>query len=89
MKKSQHSEAKILAVLKEAETSGANVQEVIRKHGISTWTFYRWKKHYSGMQQTELKKMRELEAENQKLKRLVANLSMDNLVLKDVIAKKL
>ena len=88
MKRSKHSDDKILAVLKEAET-GAKVEDIVRKHGISTWLFYRWKKQYSGVQQTELKKMRELEAENLKLKRLVANLSMDNLVLKDVIAKKL
>ena len=88
MKKSKYSDDKILAILKEAE-SGVKVEDLVRKHGISAWTFYRWKKLYSGVQQSELKKMRELEAENQRLKRLVANLSMDNLVLKDVIAKKL
>ena len=88
MKASRYSEEKILAVLKDAE-SGTKVEDVVRKHGISTWTFYRWKKQYAGVQQSELKKMRDLEAENLRLKRLVANLSMDNLVLKDVIAKKL
>lgn len=88
MKVSKYSEDKILTVLKEAE-SGMKVEDVVRKHGISTWTYYRWKKQYAGVQQSELKKLRELEAENLKLKRLVANLSMDNLVLKDVIAKKL
>lgn len=87
MKVKQYSDDKILAVLKDADSM--KVEDVVRKHGISTWTFYRWKKQYSGVQQAELKRMRELEAENQKLKRLVANLSMDNLVLKDVIAKKL
>jgi putative transposase len=87
MKTKNFSDDKIVAVLKDAETM--KVEDVIRKHGISTWTFYRWKKRYTGVQQVELRRMRELEAENQKLKRLVANLSMDNLVLKDVIAKKL
>jgi putative transposase len=87
LKVKQYSDDKILTVLKDAESM--KIDEVVRKHGISTWTFYRWKKQYSGVQQTELRRMRELEAENQKLKRLVANLSLDNLVLKDVIAKKL
>lgn len=87
MKKSQHSEEKIIAVLKEA-ASGAPVPEVCRRAGISHWTFYKWKKRYSGMEVQEARRMRELEAENTKLKKIVANLSLDNLALKDVLSKK-
>lgn len=88
MKKSKFSEEKIVAILKEAQTGTANVQEVCRKHGISGNTFYLWKKKYNGVEVAELKKMKELEAENAKLKRLVANLSLDVLMLKDVVSKK-
>lgn len=87
MKKSQHSEEKIIATLKDA-SSGTPVPDVCRKAGISPWTFYKWKKRYSGMEVQEARKMRELEAENTKLKKIVANLSLDNLALKDVLSKK-
>jgi putative transposase len=59
-----------------------------RKHGITNATFYVWKRKYNGVEVAELKKMKELEAENVKLKRLVANLSLDNLILKDINSKK-
>jgi putative transposase len=68
--------------------AGTPVPEVCRKMGISGFTFYKWRKKYSGVSVAETKRMRELEAENAKLKRLVANLSLDNLALKDVLSKK-
>lgn len=88
MKKSKFSEEKIVAILKEVQSGTSTVQELCRKNGISGNTFYLWKKKYNGIEVAELKKMKELEAENAKLKRLVANLSLDNLILKDVVSKK-
>jgi putative transposase len=87
MKKSKFSEEQIIAALKEAE-SGMSVSEVCRKVGVTPFTFYKWRKKYAGMNVPEARRMRELEAENQKLKRLVANLSLANLALKDVLTKK-
>lgn len=87
MKQSKFSDEQIVGVLKEAAT-GTPVSEVCRKHGIAAWTYYKWRKQYSGLDVKETKKMRELEAENAKLKRLVADLSLDNLALKDVLGKK-
>lgn len=88
MKKSKFSEEKIVAILKEAQSGTSTVVDVCRKHGITNATFYAWKRKYNGVEVTELKKMKELEAENAKLKRLVANLSLDNLILKDINSKK-
>lgn len=88
MKKSKFNEEKIVAILKGAQSGQTNVQEVCRKHGISGNTFYLWKKKYNGVEVAELKRMKELEAENAKLKRLVANLFLDNLILKDINSKK-
>ncbi len=88
MKKSKFSEEKIVAILKEAQSGISNISEICRKNGITNATYYAWKRKYNGVEVTELKKMRELEAENAKLKRLVANLSLDNLILKDVNSKK-
>ncbi len=88
MKKSRFSESQIVAVLKEAE-SGVPVQEVCRKHGISDATYYNWKSKYGGMEVSDLRRMKELEAENSKLKRMYADMALENRALKDLIEKKL
>jgi len=69
--------------------SGTSVAEIIRKHGISEQTFYRWKKRFAGLGIAELRRLRILEEENRKLKQLVADLSLDKKMLQDVISKKL
>lgn len=87
MKKIKFSEAQIINIINEQET-GQKVAEICRKHGISDATFYSWKKKYGGLTVDELKRMKELEAENARLKRLVADLSLDNQILKDINGKK-
>jgi len=86
MKKSKYSEAKIVAILKEAE-AGMTVAEITRKYGVSNGTFYNWKSKYAGMSGAELRRMRQLEEENGKLKQMYANLSLENNVLKELIEK--
>jgi len=88
MGKRGHSEVEILRVLREAE-SGDTVVEICRKHGISQQTFYLWKKKYAGLGLNELRELRQLREENAKLKRLVADLSLDRHVLQEIVAKKL
>jgi putative transposase len=88
MAKRGHGEEEILRVLREAE-SGDPVVEVCRKHGISQQTFYLWKKKYAGLGLQELRELRQLRDENAKLKRLVADLSLDRHILQEIIAKKL
>jgi putative transposase len=88
MAKRGHSEEEILRVLREAE-SGDTVVELCRKHGISQQTFYVWKKKYAGFGLSELRELRQLREENAKLKRLVADLSLDRHVLQEIVAKKL
>jgi len=88
MAKRGHSEEAILRVLREAE-SGSTVVEICRKHGISQQTFYLWKKKYAGLGLSELRELRQLREENSKLKRLVADLSLDRHVLQEIVAKKL
>ncbi|MBN8999001.1 MAG: transposase [Rhizobiales bacterium] len=88
MKTSKFSEAQIAFVLRQAE-DGTAAGEVCRKAGISEATFYNWRKRYGGMMPSEVKKLRQLEEENAKLKRLVADLSLDKAMLQDVLAKKL
>jgi putative transposase len=88
MGKKGHSEEEILRVLRDAE-SGDTVAEICRKHGISQQTFYLWKKKYAGLGLNELRELRQLREENAKLKRLVADLSLDRHILQEIVAKKL
>ena len=87
MKKSKFSESQIVAILKEAEAGVASA-EVARKHGISAATLYVWKSKYAGVTVSELSRIRELEAENAKLKRMYADLALENTAMKDVISRK-
>lgn len=86
MKKKRFTEAQI--ALRQAE-SGTSVAEIIRKMGISEVTFYRWKKKYAGLGVAELRRLKQLEDENRRLKRLVADLTLDKQMLQDVLSKKL
>jgi putative transposase len=87
MRKSKFSESQIVAILKEGE-AGMAVAEVCRKHGISAATWYGWKAKYAGATVSDLTRMRELEAENARLKRMYADLALEAAAMKDVIAKK-
>lgn len=87
MRKSKFTERQIITMLKEHE-SGMKTSVICRKHGISQATFFKWKSKYSGLEANELKRMRELEEENARLKKMYADISMDNYVLKDLITKK-
>jgi putative transposase len=86
MKKSKFNETRILAILKEAQ-AGMTGAEISRKYGISNATFYNWKSKYTGMNGSEIRRMRQLEEENIKLKQMYANLSLENNVLKELIEK--
>jgi putative transposase len=88
MKKSKFTEQQIAFALKQAEL-GTPVEEVCRKVGISDATFYNWKKKYGGLTPSEMRRLRQLEEENTKLKKLVADLSLDKAMLQDVLSKKL
>lgn len=88
MKASKFTEAQIAFVLKQA-ADGTPVAEVCRKAGISDATFYNWRKKYAGLMPSEMRRLRQLEDENAKLKRIVADLSLDKAMLQDVLSKKL
>lgn len=88
MKKSRFSDAQIVSAIKQHEV-GVPVAEICRKMGISDGKFYTWKKKYGGLAPSELKKLRQLEEENDRLKRLVADLTLDKAMLQDVLSKKL
>jgi putative transposase len=88
MKKTKFTEEQIAFALRQAET-GTQVGEVCRKMGISEATFYNWKKKYGGLGISELRRLKQLEEENHKLKQLVADLSLDKKMLQDVVSKKL
>lgn len=87
MKKSRFTEQQIAYALRQAE-SGVSIQEITRKMGVTEATFYRWKKKFAGMGIAELRRLKQLEEENKKLKRLVADLSLDKAMLQDVLSKK-
>lgn len=87
MKKTKFTEVQILNILKEQE-QGKTVAEICRTHGISDASFYNWKNKYAGMNVDELKRLKELEYENSRLKKMFAELSLENAALKDVISKK-
>ena len=87
MKRTQFTETQIVTMLKQHE-QGVKVFDISRSNGISEKTFYRWKSKYGGMCANELKRVKELEGENSKLKRMYANLALMNEALKDVIEKK-
>ena len=88
MRKSKFTEGQIVAILSEGE-AGIPVAEVCRKHGISNGLYYQWKSKYSGVSVNELKRIKELEAENAKLKRMYADLALENTAIKDVLSRKL
>ena len=88
MKKSRFTESKIVNILKQQE-SGRTVHEICREYGISQATFFNWKSKYGGMSASHLKRLKELEEENLRLKKMYANISLQNDALKDLIEKKL
>jgi putative transposase len=88
MKKSRFAESQIVAILKEGE-AGVAVGELARKHGISRATYCDWRSKYSGVTVSELKRMKELELENAKLKRMYAELALENAAIKDVLSRRL
>ena len=88
MKKSRFTESQIVAVLKEGE-AGVPVAEILRKHGISRQTYFTWKSKYGGASVKDLTRLKELEHENAKLKRMYAELALENAAIKDVLARKL
>ena len=88
MKKSRFSETQIVAILKQAD-AGVKVKDICREHGISDATYYKWKSKYGGMEASDLKRVKELEAELSQYKRMYAELARENDAIKDLIAKKL
>ena len=88
MKKSRFTDEQIAFALRQAET-GTPVKEVIRKMGIAEQTFYRWKKLYGGLGPSEVRRLKQLEEENRRLKQMVADLSLDKHMLQDVLSRKL
>lgn len=87
MKTSRFTESQIVATLKQAD-AGVPVKDICRQAGISVATYYQWKSKYGGLEASELRRVKELEAENAKLKRMYAELSLDNVALRDVISRK-
>ncbi len=87
MKKSRFTETQIVSILKEVD-AGLKVEDICRQHGISNGTYYNWKSKYGGMEASDVQKLREVQEENDKLKKMFANLSLENAALKDLIEKK-
>jgi putative transposase len=88
MKRTRFTETQVVSILKEAD-AGMQVKELCRKHGISEATYYSWKSKYGGMEASDLKRMKELEREISQLKRMYADMALENRALKDLIEKKL
>lgn len=88
MRKTRFKETQIVKILKEVE-GGRMVKDVCREYGISDATYYNWKSKYGGMEASDIKRLKELEDENRKLKQMFADLSLENVALKDIIEKKL
>ena len=86
MKRSRYSEEQIVGILKQHE-AGVKTAELCRQHGISAGTFYAWKAKYGGLDVSDAQRLKRLEEENAKLKRVVADLTLDNVVLKDLVSK--
>lgn len=88
MKRSKFSETQIISILKAVE-AGRSVREVCRENEVSDATYYKWKSKYGGMQASDIKRLRELEDENRRLKKMYAELSLEHVMLKEVLTKKL
>lgn len=88
MKKSKYTESQVVAILKEAD-AGMMVKDICRKYGISSPTYYTWKSKYGGMEASELMRVKEIEVENAKLKRMCADMALENAAMKELISKKL
>ena len=88
MRKSKFNETQIVGILKDAE-SGVPVPDLLRTHGVSKATFFKWRSKYGGASVSDVKRLRELEAENAKLKRMYADLALENIAIKDVLNRKL
>jgi putative transposase len=88
MKKSRFTETQIVAILNEAD-AGIQLKDICRKHGTSDATYYNWQSKYGGMSASDLKRMKELESESSKLKRMYADMALENRAVKDLIEKKL
>jgi putative transposase len=87
MKRKRFTEEQIIGILKTAEVAG-NIRDVCREHNVTEQTFYRWRRKYGGLEVSEAKKLRDLERENSELKKMVADLSLDNRMLRDLNSKK-
>lgn len=86
MRKSKFSESKIVTLLKEAD-AGRKVSDICREHGVSSATFYQWRSKYGGMEASDIKKLKELQEENEKLKRMYADMALENQAIKDLLGK--
>jgi putative transposase len=86
MKRSRFNEGQVVAILKEAE-AGKAVADICREHGIASATYYQWKSKYGGMEASELKRVKALEEENSRLKKMYADLALENMAIKDLLGK--